>query len=153
MGKYTDYVKVFTDGSSSDATLLSDKTKSKVPLIVQKLKTQLYDLSKTGCDIRFIWVPGHPGIDGNEIADQAAKLATAEGTQLQILFSKDLIKSHSKVVFKQWELEWSKSNSKLFEMKPEICLWQTSSHPNLKFQNVLCRLRIGHTNATHVMIV
>jgi len=35
-------------------------------------------LSAAGCEVRFLWVPGHQNILGNEIADQLAKLSTAK---------------------------------------------------------------------------
>jgi len=35
-------------------------------------------LLATGYEVRFLWVPGHQNIPGNEIADQVAKLSTAE---------------------------------------------------------------------------
>jgi len=42
-------------------------------------KIALYStLSASGYEVRFLWVPDHQNIPGNEIADQLAKLSTAK---------------------------------------------------------------------------
>ena len=42
-------------------------------------KIALYStLSASGYEVRFLWVPGHQNITGNEIADQLAKFSTAK---------------------------------------------------------------------------
>ena len=42
---------------------------------VQKIQLLLLKLTSTGGGVRFVWIPGHVGIIGNERADAVAKAA------------------------------------------------------------------------------
>jgi ribonuclease HI len=46
--------------------------------IVQEIQSHLLSLFKEVIAIRFLWVPGHVGIAGNEMADSVAKKALQE---------------------------------------------------------------------------
>ena len=50
----------------------------------------------------------------------------------------------------EWEQEWdAQQNSKLRELKPNLQPWRSSLRRNRQEEVTLCRLRIGHTYATH----
>ena len=110
----------------------------------------LWSLSDKGTHVRFCWVPGHCGIEGNERVDQLAKetldhnidpLASVHYTNM-----KPLVNSYiQKLVQNKWDV--AVHDRDLYLVK------STLGSP--KFQHltraeevVITRLRIGHTKAT-----
>ncbi|KAL4143546.1 hypothetical protein QTP88_005865 [Uroleucon formosanum] len=102
-------------------------------------------------DIRFLWVPGHNNIPGNEIADEIAKKATKEPTDFwnitTHLDTKLLINTNlDQTCLQEWR---SLRNNKLREMKSSTLPWLPDTSLPRRHQIVLNRLRIGHTLYTH----
>ncbi|KAL1446082.1 hypothetical protein WDU94_005655 [Cyamophila willieti] len=105
--------------------------------------------------LTFIWVPSHVGIPGNEAADRLAKSALAASTpvlnELTIQDCKIILKHKIRT---SWNDEWSAlSGNKLREIKPENKAWQNVPPLSRKQQVSITRLRIGHTNATHIHLI
>ena len=56
----------------------------------------------------------------------------------------------STYVCSEWQREWdAQRRNKLRELKPALKPWSSSLRTNRQEEVVLCRLRIGHTYATH----
>nr|CAI5844741.1 unnamed protein product [Callosobruchus analis] len=82
-------------------------------------------------NIKFLWVPSHTGIAGNEEADRAASGAT----QLRRL----------------WQEKWNRSTRQLRDIVPKIAT--KLALPKIRRDQVIISgLRIGHTLATHKFI-
>lgn len=83
--------------------------------LVLEVKHLLLNIISLGLAVQFCWIPGHYGIDGNEIADKLAKKAL-ELDQVEIHIplgkgdAKALIKSQ---IILRWQDEWdSESNAR-----------------------------------------
>lgn len=66
---------VFLICSDSEAALMAlrgGKSKAR-PDLINKILSVLFIIGRTGCEVMFCWVPGHAGVEGNEIADSIAK--------------------------------------------------------------------------------
>lgn len=77
---------IYTESLSALQALISLKP-SPHPILLH-VKKLLFLLSRRGYTIKFCWIPGHVGIQGNELADIAAKSATLQQSHnCQVPFS------------------------------------------------------------------
>lgn len=143
----TDFV-IFTDSLSSIQTLMSFNSKDN---FVQKMQLRLTCLAKDGKNVTLCWVPSHVGIEGNERADAAAKRASSRPCTRRLpIPARDLLPHLSLHLRNSWQRWWmTHTHNKLLEIKPEIGEWPCSSRRCRREEVALCRLRTGHTLATH----
>nr|CAH7763726.1 unnamed protein product [Callosobruchus chinensis] len=117
--------------------------------LIQKIQAKITHLRSQSFKFIFVWVPSHVGITGNELADNAAKLATTQQVDENILVRPDDVKTSFKPRLKiQWQNEWNNTTAKLKQLKPEIGKTIYPSQMTRREQSVCTRLRIGHTRLT-----
>nr|CAH7715338.1 unnamed protein product [Callosobruchus chinensis] len=101
-----------------------------------------------------MWIPSHIGIRENERADQAAREASNSVDKDDDIPTpyKDIVSHMKSRVLQVWQHEWDQYTG---HMKHRIKILSPTS--NLEYykkeQVLLCRLRIGHTNVTHVHLL
>ena len=69
--------------------LQQEKLKSKPRTDISTETYQTYRIHKAGCEVGFIWVPAHMGVEGNEEADYLAK-NTADKDRVEIALQNGL---------------------------------------------------------------
>ncbi|WP_179117404.1 ribonuclease H family protein, partial [Solemya velum gill symbiont] len=113
----------------------------------------LYHILSLNHSIRFVWIPSHVGILGNETVDTLAKKALSDSPSSDLSIASDykpLAVIHSKLF---WQYEWSTCQAnKLFFIQSTI---QKPISYNLSRKDavVYTRLRIGHTRLTHSFLL
>ena len=139
---------IFTDSLSS---LFLIRAFNPSHQIAQDIVLRLSSLEREGKTVVFCWIPSHIGVKGNDLADQAAKRAAqGEYSRFFPLPARDLFSLFSAYVQKIWQSSWDTENSnKLREIKPHLEQWPSCSRQTRSEEVALCRLRIGHTYATH----
>ena len=66
----------------------------------------------------------------------------------------DLYPAVASFLFGRWQHTWSnQQGNKLVAIKPKLSPWQSSSRKCRREEVILCRLRTGHTYATHVYLL
>lgn len=121
--------------------------------LVRDIVELLGDLQKKEVGVVFCWIPGHTGIKGNEVADEAAKGAVSQRVvRTQEIPASDVKVYIKRKVYEKWRREWENTTVaevKLKEVVPEI----RGTPIDLGFPRrdavKLSRLRIGHTRLTH----
>ena len=139
---------ILTDSLSS---LLALKAFYPVNPLVQDILQRLTVLNRTGKRVTLCWIPSHVGIAGNESADAAAKRAAQiECSRRFPLPARDFFPSVTSFLLGRWQENWSSlRGNKLSVIKPQLSSWYSSSRKCRREEVVLCRLRTGHTYATH----
>ncbi|XP_066901898.1 uncharacterized protein, partial [Halyomorpha halys] len=112
-------------------------------------------LENLGKTVFFIWVPGHVGITGNELADIAAKQALdLPGQGTAILTPQEISLPMKNEISSSWQAMWDETPpSKLNTIKKPTKPWTTSNRSNRREEVAIPRLRIGHTSLTHRYLI
>ncbi|CAH2020685.1 unnamed protein product [Acanthoscelides obtectus] len=98
---------------------------SRDPLILACLQT-LKVLMDGDKRVVFIWVPGHVGILGNELADQSARqAAAATGIDCTIVKAPDLKMKIRQCITEAWQRQWNNELTQLRTIKPDRAPYDT----------------------------
>ena len=98
--------------------------------------------------VQFLWIPGHIGITGNEIADRLAKdtIKINNSPVCKIPFT-DIIPHSRKIIWKAWNNKWADPNNKvsLWHKKISPIILKRHGFKILRSQIIsFSRLRTGH---------
>lgn len=145
------YSIIITDSLSSINAL--SQTYSTHPLVL-RIKNELASISNRNSHVRFLWIPSHTGIAGNERVDKLAKEAVTsrESAEIDTMVHTDLKPHFKDKVLNTWQQIWNNDSSKLSEIKSTVKPWKFV--PRRRSEQVaLTRLRLGHTRLTHEYLI
>ena len=143
---------IFTDSKSVTETLKQFEPKN--PLLQRAKSVINYAVHTQHKAISLCWCPAHTGIRGNETVDIIAKMAANNPPTQTSLPYTDYIPLVRDALNKKWQNRWDlETNNKLQEIKPKIGKWESSFHKKRKYETIMTRLRIGHSNITHVHLM
>lgn len=138
---------IFTDSQSAIIAIKNKRTNN--PLIADLLIK--FQQLKNKNEIILCWVPSHVGIQGNELADTAAK--SAHNNPIDPTFKiphTDMKRSINIYIQNKWQIYWNNfPNNKLYKIMPKITKLENNQKTNRKQDVILTRLKIGHTYLTH----
>ncbi len=115
---------------------------------------ELYKLQQKRASVIFMWVPAHVGVKGNEAADKLVKQALrATRIEMEISYSRYEIKAIiKKQINQRWQQMWETGNKgrHMYEIQPKVGKSRYSGGYRRE-ENILSRLRIGHTGLNKTM--
>ena len=142
-----DRVVICSDSAAALVALRSRTSRARADLINEVL-ISLLRVEKVGCEVVFLWVPAHIGVEGNEAADKLAKNSLQrDNIDVEMPWGKPEFYSAIKEgLEKQWQEEWSNE---------ERGRMYFSAHPSVKRKSMymgddrrdtvkLTRLKFGH---------
>ena len=136
---------IFCDSLSVLESIKSNKNKNSLNIKINQLLNSI-----TNKTIVFEWIPSHVDIQGNELADKAAKESLNNRFIRRLPLNTDEFNSIvKKRIFKQWQTEWantwkdSNNPCNLYKIKPTLGDWKSSYRDNRREEIVLSRLRTG----------
>lgn len=146
---------IFSDSGSALDAIVKNPFRDKLhSSIISEIKNCLFSCSKKQIDIILVWIPGHSGIRGNEIADSLAKAAISSSLadlKHHSVQTYDLLHLAKSNLSKSWQAYWtesSKTKGGLYASiqptvptKPWFFKFKKISKPVI---SVLCRVRLGH---------
>ena len=140
---------ISTDSLSVFSALQSSS--SSHPTVIDILEAS-HQLLESGCELIFLWVPGHCGITGNDMADIQAKGAIQSNRRLDVVVGPKeyhcTLHLAIRNLFSQFWHAYS-PHTTLKLVKEEVGQWDTCNRKNRREEVVLCRMRLGHTRYTH----
>jgi RNase H. len=102
---------------------------------------------RSGTSVRFVWVPSHVGVFGNEAADRAAKAALHSGSGVDIPYTVSEIGGLVKrYVMSKWQNRWDLSTHGrfFFSIKKRVSRDMSCFGKTRRDQVIISRLRLGH---------
>jgi len=137
--------------SDSLSSLISVKNKFNPSDIAIHIQNRLEEAKEKNNNIIIIWIPGHIGIIGNEMADKQAKLAINSSNSQYINISSftDIRKQIKQDTMLIWQNIWNVQTNKLNQVKQTVERWKRNPNMSTSNEKKLNRARIGHTRLTH----
>lgn len=140
---------VIISDSMSCLRALLNKKKSDTNFIILQIANILHGIENRGIDVRFLWVPSHKGIQGNNKADE---LATSRVDMEGIDFDKTLVTDIRSIfksdIFPQWQAMWDNSvhGRDLYNLSPLVGKppWFNLIENSRHFITIFNRLRFNH---------
>lgn len=119
--------------------------------LVTNIQDLLHNILNIQIQVHFLWCPSHCGIQGNEDADQAAKLSLTEPgvPEYGNTTSTDVAASIKQTLIKRWRNSFQLTSTKISEIKQYPATWTTSNQNSRSDETTLMRLRTGHSRLTH----
>ena len=144
------YVKLLSDSQAALQALKGIKVHSKCVLEAMEA---LEMLRATGCSVRLAWIKAHIGLEGNELADAAAKAGAEDemGINRYIHIRRPVCDRKAEIkqaIWNKWEKRWIDDprfgHTKLFLSKPlERISKQTLNHSKSTLSRLI-QIITGH---------
>ena len=140
-------VVICSDSASVLMTLKEGGLGARSDLMVELL-TLMHRIEQAGELVGFLWVPAHVGIEGNELADGAAKRALRREkvdvkVRLGLTECRSIIKRNIMAV---WQEEWDreKKGRHYYSLQKSVTRSQCFLGKERRHTGMMTRLRLGH---------
>ncbi|XP_072398271.1 uncharacterized protein [Diabrotica undecimpunctata] len=88
--------------------------------LLRLIKSHLYQLQQKNANVKFMWIPSHIGIHGNERVDAAAKSSFNNEYLIEPTYKKHFHHWINSTLKERWFQEWNQSQQKLRDIKTTV---------------------------------
>ena len=147
------YIKFFSDSQAALQALKSNHSKAQT---VKNTHDALNALAEQAKLVRLTWIKAHIGLDGNELADEYAKLGTVdETTQIETFTTGREIKAANReYTYHKWKEKWKSLKkcrmTKLFYDGPNRRVGKVVSRFSRKDMTLFIHAITGHNNLNYM---
>ena len=147
------YIKIFCDSQAALQALKSNTCKAQTVKDTHDALNNLYTCAKM---VRLTWVKAHIGIDGNELADEYAKLGTVDHTtQIQTYTTYKEIRADTRdYVYHKWKEKWTALKkcrmTKIFYDGPDRRVGKVVSRLSRSDMTLFIHAITGHNNLNYM---
>ena len=147
------YVKIFCDSQAALQALKSNKCKAQTVKDTHEALNNLYQHAK---NVRLTWIKAHIGLDGNELADEYAKLGTIDHTtQIPTQTTYKEIRADTReYVYHKWKEKWKALKkcrmTKLFYDGPDRRVGKVVSRLSRNDMTLFIHAITGHNNLNYM---
>lgn len=148
---------ILSDSLSAISAIRNKKSKNS---LIQDIILKYNEITTkdNNTDITISWIPSHVGIEANEKVDRLAKIAALSKQPTHHISlptcPEEWKKSSAKEIYENWDRQWQGIKlqkphllrNSIFDKNPALSF-------NRKDQVIINRLRIGHTNLTHLHLI
>jgi len=113
------------------------------PNVLNEINDLIDDIN---VDIKFIWVPSHLGVTGNEIADSLAQSAIINDTSVTVSFElKEIYDLVQEYIITKWQHLWQFSSTGKFyrKIEPNVSLKIKYKNSIRRKEIIITRMRFG----------
>ena len=142
---------IFSDSLSLVQAISGGSLKN--PIII-KILMKFNELQQMGKRITLCWIPSHIGIEGNEMADELAKIGLELEPSQDKIPASDSKPTINRFIREGWQSRWNNlAHNKLHRVQPYLGQWEGVSQTRRRDQVVLDRIRLGHSHLTHAFLL
>uniref|UniRef100_A0A3B5QKI5 Reverse transcriptase domain-containing protein n=1 Tax=Xiphophorus maculatus TaxID=8083 RepID=A0A3B5QKI5_XIPMA len=139
-------VLICSDSSSALISIMEQESEARQDILID-INKSIHKMGINRSTVKFIWIPAHIGIVGNELADTFAKSASKRSEiELKVKYSKNEIKSISKIYYKKkWQEQWEGEKKARFYYSIQKKVGECrKENRNKQEEDIISRLRFGH---------
>uniref|UniRef100_A0A3P9LEU6 Reverse transcriptase domain-containing protein n=1 Tax=Oryzias latipes TaxID=8090 RepID=A0A3P9LEU6_ORYLA len=121
--------------------------------ILYEIYESLIRLANLKINIRFMWVPAHRGVEGNEMADFLAKRALKRGIEIEIPLGRTEFRAIiRRRIMEEWQTQWERERKgrHLFSIQDKVGRGM-NVRVNTRDSCIISRLRMGHTGLNNTL--
>jgi kelch-like protein 2/3 len=139
---------IYSDSLSTLKSISTGKTQTR-PTLLKQILVLLHSLENKSRQVKFVWIPSHIGIKGNDLADIKANYSRTLATSVDLPPTlNQIMKQVTEIQIAKWQSHWDHSDKgrNLYRIQPIVNIPACYSGLTRREQGWIARIRSSHVN-------